>query len=76
MQMYANHAKKRPHNLTFCRFYDGHLLDLLEVGIDGFRPIQDFAANGSNKVQSANKARPLAAGGRLRSRPAQETAHA
>ena len=53
--VYANHAKKRPHNITFGRFYNGQLLDLLELGVDGYRSIQDFAAAGASKVQSTNK---------------------
>ena len=55
--VYANHAKKRPHNLTLGRFYNGHVLDLLELGVEGFRSIQEFAASGASKVQSTNKVR-------------------
>ena len=53
--VYANHAKKRPHNLTLGRFYDGQVLDLLELGVDAFRSIKEFAASGASKVQSSNK---------------------
>ena len=53
--VYANHAKKRPHNLTLGRFYDGQVLDLLELGVEAFRSIQEFAASGAGKVQSTNK---------------------
>ena len=53
--VYANHAKKRPHNLTFARFYDGHVLDLLELGLEAYQSVQSFASSCSNKVQSANK---------------------
>lgn len=38
----ATHSKKRPHNLTFGRTFDYHLLDLLEVGITQYKPLSEF----------------------------------
>jgi len=32
--VYASHNKKRPHNLVLGRLFDGHLLDMLELGVD------------------------------------------
>jgi ribosome production factor 2 len=32
--VYASHNKKRPHNIVLGRLFDGHLLDMLELGID------------------------------------------
>ena len=29
----ANHTKKRPHNLVLGRMYDGHVLDMMELGV-------------------------------------------
>lgn len=40
--LFATHSKKRPDNLVFARMYDGHVLDLIEIGIDGFIPIEGF----------------------------------
>lgn len=40
----ASHSKKRPHNLVFCRIFDGHVLDKIEVGLDAFVGIDDHRA--------------------------------
>ncbi|KAK0487279.1 Brix domain-containing protein [Armillaria novae-zelandiae] len=34
--------KKRPNSLIFVRMYDGRVLDMLEVGVEGFTGIADF----------------------------------
>ena len=52
----ASHSKKRPHNLTLGRFFDRRLLDLLELGVERFRPLKAFGAVGTG-VQAGNKAR-------------------
>jgi len=40
----TNHSKKRPHNIVMGRTFDGHLLDMFELGLDEatFRAIDDF----------------------------------
>ncbi|KAK9824979.1 hypothetical protein WJX81_002634 [Elliptochloris bilobata] len=50
----ASHSKKRPHNLTLGRFFDRRLLDLLELGVEKFRPLKAFGAAGT-AVQAGNK---------------------
>ena len=40
----ASHSKKRPHNLVFCRIFDGNVLDKVEVGIDAYVGIDDHRA--------------------------------
>ncbi|KAF3919640.1 hypothetical protein ABW20_dc0104889 [Dactylellina cionopaga] len=44
LMVFASHSKKRPHNLTFVRFFDYQLLDMVELGLDGetFRKMTDF----------------------------------
>ncbi|EPS40872.1 hypothetical protein H072_5244 [Dactylellina haptotyla CBS 200.50] len=44
LMVFASHSKKRPHNLTFVRFFDYQLLDMVELLIDGetFRKMTDF----------------------------------
>lgn len=46
----ANHQKKRPHNLTFARLFDGNLLDMYEMGIDSIRGHDDFKVSSFNKL--------------------------
>ena len=41
---FGTHSKKRPHNLVFCRIFDGHVLDKIEVGLDAFVGIDDHRA--------------------------------
>ena len=53
----ASHSKKRPHGLTLGRFYDVHLYDLCEFGVERYRGLQDFAACAST-VQVGNKVLP------------------
>ncbi|XP_068697971.1 ribosome production factor 2 homolog [Montipora foliosa] len=39
---FGSHSKKRPHNLVIGRFYDGHVLDMIELGVEKFRPMKDI----------------------------------
>ncbi|WWC91036.1 uncharacterized protein L201_005976 [Kwoniella dendrophila CBS 6074] len=36
------HSKKRPHNLVFSRMFDGRILDMLELGVDDFKSMDEF----------------------------------
>ena len=38
----GSHTKKRPHNLVFGRTYDGHVLDMLEFGVENYKGIDTF----------------------------------
>ncbi|ETV80731.1 hypothetical protein H257_06227 [Aphanomyces astaci] len=35
-------TKKRPNNIIFGRTFDGHIMDMLEMGFDNFKGIDDF----------------------------------
>jgi ribosome production factor 2 len=58
----GSHSKKRPHNLTLGRMYDGQLYDMLEVGVSSHTPIAEFKgaafAQAGNKVGLWGRARP------------------
>ena len=41
----ANHSKKRPHNLVMGRVYDDKMLDMIEMGVQGYRPISHFGTD-------------------------------
>jgi ribosome production factor 2 len=51
----GTHSKKRPHNLTLGRLFDFHLLDALELGVEGHAPIRSFG--GAGTAQIGNKVR-------------------
>jgi len=40
--MLGSSTKKRPNNLILGRTFDGHILDMLELGFDNFKSIDDF----------------------------------
>lgn len=40
--MMGSHTKKRPDNLVLGRMYDGHLLDMIEFGVESFSSISEF----------------------------------
>jgi ribosome production factor 2 len=42
--VYGTHSKKRPHNITIGRLFNYHILDLLELGIIDYKPMQEFNA--------------------------------
>ncbi|RWW28462.1 hypothetical protein GW17_00007063 [Ensete ventricosum] len=39
---FGSHSKKRPNNLVLGRMFDHHIYDLVEVGVENFRPIESF----------------------------------
>ncbi len=43
----GSHTKKRPHNLVLGRFFDGHLLDALELGVDRYTGTTAFGSAGT-----------------------------
>ncbi|KAK8970965.1 hypothetical protein KSP40_PGU021779 [Platanthera guangdongensis] len=40
--VFGSHSKKRPNNLILGRMYDHHIYDLVEVGVENFKPIESF----------------------------------
>lgn len=38
----GTHSKKRPNNLVVGRTYNGHLLDMFELGLEDFKALEDF----------------------------------
>lgn len=40
--VFGSHSKKRPNNLVFGRTFNGHLLDMFELGMDSFKSLEDF----------------------------------
>jgi len=52
LMVFGSHSKKRPHNLVFGCFYDYHLLDMFELGIEKYKPISEFK---TEKVMSGSK---------------------
>jgi len=42
LMVFGSHSKKRPHNLVFGSFFDHHILDMFELGVDRFCPVQSY----------------------------------
>lgn len=42
--LFTSHSKKRPNNLVMGRLFDGHLLDMVEFGVEKYKAIEDFPA--------------------------------
>ncbi|CAD5117280.1 DgyrCDS6068 [Dimorphilus gyrociliatus] len=40
--LFGSHSKKRPHNLVFGRFFDYHILDMAEFGVEKFKGMSEF----------------------------------
>jgi len=52
LMVFGSHSKKRPNNLVFGSFYDGHTLDMFELRLDKYRSIAEFKGE---KVMSGTK---------------------
>ena len=50
----GNHSKKRPHNITLGRFFEHQLHDVLELGVERYKGIKEFA-KAATAVQLGNK---------------------
>lgn len=50
----GNHSKKRPHNITLGRFFEHQLHDVLELGVQRYKGIKEFA-KAAITVQVGNK---------------------
>lgn len=42
--LFTSHNKKRPNNLIMGRLFDGHILDMVEFGVELYKSIEDFPA--------------------------------
>jgi ribosome production factor 2 len=47
MAVCATHSKKRPHNITIVRTFDGRILDMAELGVRKYEAIEGSAKSGS-----------------------------
>lgn len=50
----GNHSKKRPHNITLGRFFEHQLHDVVELGVERYKGIKEFA-KAATAVQVGNK---------------------
>lgn len=50
--LYGSHNKKRPHNLVLGRLYDGHVMDMIELGVNSFVALTDI--KGAKKALGAS----------------------
>jgi ribosome production factor 2 len=39
---FGSHTKKRPHNLVFIRTFDYQMLDMIELGIQNLKKMEEF----------------------------------
>lgn len=39
------HSKKRPNNLVFARTFDSEVLDMMELGIESFKSMNDYTVS-------------------------------
>lgn len=40
--VFGSNSKKRPNNLVFGRMFNGHLLDMFELGTENFKALEEF----------------------------------
>ncbi|KAG5190971.1 brix domain-containing 1 [Tribonema minus] len=40
--LFGSHNKKRPNNIVLGRTFDGHILDMMEMGVTAYRGIDEF----------------------------------
>lgn len=52
LMLFGSHSKKRPENLVFGRFFDGHVLDMIEFGVENFKSLAEFK---TAKIASGTK---------------------
>ncbi|KNA14347.1 hypothetical protein SOVF_108300 [Spinacia oleracea] len=57
--VFGSHSKKRPDNLVMGRFYDNHVYDLVEVGVENYRSLQSFSYD--KKISPKLGSKPLIA---------------
>lgn len=57
--VFGSHSKKRPDNLVIGRFYDHHVYDLVELGVENFRSLQSFKYD--TKISPKMGSKPLIA---------------
>ncbi|XP_024543972.1 ribosome production factor 2 homolog [Selaginella moellendorffii] len=39
--VFGSHSKKRPNNIVFGRFYDNHVYDFMELGVERYKSVKD-----------------------------------
>eukprot|EP00095_Tigriopus_kingsejongensis_P004016 snap_masked-scaffold5_size1054832-processed-gene-0.10 protein:Tk04016 transcript:snap_masked-scaffold5_size1054832-processed-gene-0.10-mRNA-1 annotation:"brix domain-containing protein 1" len=64
--VFGQTSKKRPDNLILGRCYDGAVLDMIELGVDKFRPLTDF---GGEKPPTGTKPVLMFAGEAFETQP-------
>eukprot|EP00245_Coleochaete_scutata_P006141 TRINITY_DN20314_c0_g1_i1.p1 TRINITY_DN20314_c0_g1~~TRINITY_DN20314_c0_g1_i1.p1 ORF type:complete len:339 (+),score=66.17 TRINITY_DN20314_c0_g1_i1:130-1146(+) len=53
--LFASHSKKRPNNMVLGRTFDGHMYDMIELGVEDFKPISSFGGGGKHAPQEGSK---------------------
>lgn len=68
MFAFGTHSKKRPSDLILGRMFDGHLYDMLELGVAEFKGITAFGSANA-KIQIGNKPMFIFAGDKFENEP-------